>query len=187
MIKYFCDRCGKEMQSGRKIYTGVYDALGVLITTIETPKHLCEKCGQKLDSIKDKLEHEEDFFNMTEEEIRLLSCTFKVGDNVVTSDGRTGVIISICDCDRCKGRGFYEPTVKMDDGDTEYIMISDKDNGFKSYYKIGDQVFGNLDEDFVNKEIKEHQNKLMQLYDQRHRIEKLKQRRDDYEEDDDEN
>lgn len=178
MIKYFCDRCGKEMKSGRKMYTGVYDALGILLTTIGSAKHLCEECSEKLDAIKDQIKYEEDIFDMTDEDIDLLRYTFKVGDNVVTSDGRTGAIRSICYCDRCKERGFYEPKVEMDDGNTEYIMISDKDDGFKSYYKIGDRVFGNLDDESVNKEIKECQKKLMQLYDQRYIIEKLKQRKE---------
>lgn len=179
MIKYFCDRCGKEIQDeGRQIYTGVYDALGVFITTVGAPKHLCNECSIKLEEIKDELEHEEDIFDMTDDDIELLRYTFKVGDNVCTADGRTGVISEICTCDHCKERGFYEPTIKFDDGSTNYIMISEKNNGFKSYYFIGDRVFGNLDDESINKEIKECQNKLMQLYERRHRVEKLKQRKD---------
>ena len=156
MIKFYCDKCGKEITDNVNTVaeeTELVDCHDVVIMKLRSGiSHICDECRY------------ED-----------LTCGFKVGDNVVTSDGRTGVITSICNCDRCKKRGFYEPTAKMDDGNIEYIMISDKDDGFKSYYKIGDKVFGNLDEEPVNKEIKECQKKLMQLYDQRYRIEKLKQ------------
>lgn len=146
MVKYFCDRCGKEMENGRKLYTAVYDALGTLITTIGPAKHLCEECCEKLDAIKDKLEHEEDIFDVTDEDIELLRYTFQVGDKVITSDGRTGTITDICDCDRCKKRGFYEPKVKMDFGASQiWITDTDKENGFISFYRIGDRVFGNVD------------------------------------------
>ena len=159
MIKYFCDRCGKEITGKVNEYTDTTEVINPhtqkVVATWKSVEHICDECEQKE-----------------------LPCGFKVGDIVVTSDGRTGAIRSICYCDRCKERGFYEPKVEMDDGNTEYIMISDKDDGFKSYYKIGDRVFGNLDDESVNKEIKECQKKLMQLYDQRYIIEKLKQRKE---------
>ena len=149
MIKYFCDRCGKEMEKGRKMYTGVYDGLGVLIDYIGVPKHLCEECSEKLEAIKDKLKREEDIFNMTDEDIELLHYPFKVGDEVITDDGKVGKIIDICKCDKCKERGFYEPEVEFDDGDTDYISISDKNDGFGSFYKIGSHIFGNLDDSYL--------------------------------------
>ena len=148
MIKYFCDRCGKEMEKGRKMYIGVYDALGAFITQLGQPKHICEECSAKLDAIKNQLEHEEDIFDMSDEDIELLRYTFKVGDKVITDDGRTGIITDICDCDRCKKRGFYEPRVKMTIGNGQiWITDTDKENGFISFYQIGDQIFGNVDED----------------------------------------
>ena len=154
MIKYFCDRCGKESKGTTycmNVYA--YDGLGCLISYI-CDKHLCEECTEKLVAIKDQLKHEQDILDMTDEDIELLRYTFKVGDKVITDDGRTGTIISICDCDRCKKRGFYEPEVDFGDY-TDYIMISDKEDGFKSYYQIGDRVFGNLDEEPVIKELEE--------------------------------
>ena len=54
------------------------------------------------------------------------TCGFKVGDQVITDDGRVGVIESICDCESCKDRGFYEPRVKMQDG-YDQIWITDTD------------------------------------------------------------
>ncbi len=173
MIKYFGDRCGKEIDKGRQMYTGVYDALGALATYIGTPKHLCEECSEKLDAIKDQLKYEEDIFDMTDEDIDLLRYTFKVGDQVITDDGRTGTIVSICDCESCKARGFYEPTVDFGDY-TDYIMISDKEDGFKSYYQIGDRVFGNLDEESINADIDECEQRMLQLYKQLGTIQELK-------------
>lgn len=101
MIKYFCDKCGKEIESG----------------------NLCPQC-------------------LDEE----LTCGFKVGDVVITDDGKTGVIKSLCTCERCKQRGFYEPKVAIDNDTTPfYISISDRDDGFASFYRIGNRVFGNID------------------------------------------
>lgn len=133
MIKYFCDICGKEIKD--KVHTDIEsaeatDALGNIVGKFATIRHVCDECVY------------ED-----------LSCGFKVGDKVITADGRTGYIKDICTCDKCKNRGFYEPTVTMDDGTSEYIEISDKRNGFKSYYSIGAKVFGNLDEESLLKAI----------------------------------
>ncbi len=101
MIKYFCDRCGKETKG----------------------EHICDECA-----------------------IKELTCGFQVGNKVITADGREGVITHICTCAGCKERGFYEPTILMDDGDETYITKTDKECGFEEYYQIGDHVFGNLDE-----------------------------------------
>ena len=100
MIKYFCDKCGKEIESG----------------------NLCSSCQ--------------------EEE---LTCNFKVGDIVITDDGKTGVIESLCTCSRCKSRGFYEPKVAVDNDVPFYISHVDRDNGFTHFYRIGSRVFGNID------------------------------------------
>ena len=179
MIKYFCDRCGKEMEKGCQMYTGAYDGLGALITYIGAPKHLCEECSEKLDTIKDQLEHEEDIFDMTDEDIELLRYTFKAGDKVVTSDGRTGKIRDICTCDKCKERGFYEANIDYDDESTGWLMISDKKNGFRSYYSIGDRVFGNIDDESVNKELEEISARYNKLIKQKGVINLLKVKMED--------
>lgn len=137
MIKYFCDRCGKETDS----------------------THICEVC-----------EYEE------------LTYGFKVGDQVITDDGRVGTIVDICDCESCKKRGFYEPRVDMTIGEYQiYITDKDKRNGFQNFYKIGDQVFGNIDEQYVlnnieykKKDISDMQRELMQLEAQLNVIQTLK-------------
>ena len=151
MIKYFCDRvgCGKEIkEKATLIPIYAYDGKGIKIVQFGD-KHICEDCAKKLEEIKDTLlsnHYEQDFLQMTDEDIELLRYTFKVGDKVITDDGRTGTITEICICDRCKKRGFYESKVKMDVGmDQIWITDTDKENGFKSFYQIGDRVFGNID------------------------------------------
>ena len=104
MIKYFCDRCGKEISSG----------------------NLCEACG-----------YEE------------LTCGFKVGDEVITSDGRVGAITDFCTCSSCKKRGFYEPEIEMKIGSQTWMTDTDKKNGFECYYKIGKRVFGNINDKYL--------------------------------------
>lgn len=77
-----------------------------------------------------------------------LSCGFKIGDEVITSTGKVGRITHICTCDSCKDRGFYEPRVEVDIGNEPiHITVNDKRDNFSSFYKIGDKVFGNIDED----------------------------------------
>lgn len=155
MIKYFCDRCGKEIKGNVNETTETTEAFsyvsGKVVATWKNITHLCDEC-----------------------EYKDLTCGFKIGDKVITNDGRTGVISEICTCETCKQRGFYEPTVTMDDGTSEYIMISDKNNGFKSYYSIGNKVFGNLDEKSVSKEIDECEDRLLTLYAQLGIITELK-------------
>ena len=162
MIKYFCDRCGKECGKGaRTIERFAYDGLGIKIVWIRND-HLCKECDEKFMSIHDKLKNEDDIFDMTDEEIELLRYTFKVGDKVITSGGCTGIITSICDCYECKMRGFHDMIVDFG-GYRSLIRGSDKENGFKSYYQIGDIVFGNLDEESVCKELDEITERQRQL------------------------
>ena len=135
MVKVYCDKCGKEITSNVNAVVEevkATDVLGTVLVTFPHEVHYCDECQYKE-----------------------LTCGFKVGDKVITDDGRVGVIESICDCDRCKKRGFYEPRVKMTIGECQiYIIDTDKKNGFISFYKIGDQVFGNVDKE-SEKRIKE--------------------------------
>ena len=111
-----------------------------------------------------------------------LSCGFKIGDEVITSTGKVGRITHICTCDFCRDRGFYEPTVEVEIGNNAiYITDSDKRNNFRSFYKIGDQVFGNIDEDDVlynikstKEQIKELQSELIELEAQLNVVKMLK-------------
>ena len=176
MIKYFCDRCGKESKIAYVMDIYAYDALDIKIVQLGY-KHLCEECAKKLATIKDQLKHEQDILDMTDEEIELLRYTFKVGDKVITDDGRVGTITSICGCEKCKERGFYEPKVKMDVGvDQIWITDTDKKDGFRSFYQIGDRVFGSVDAEAskcIRERITELEYEVIQYKTQLNMIKKL--------------
>lgn len=136
MIKYFCDRCGKEIKGNVNETTETTDAFsyvsGKVVATWQSITHICDEC-----------------------EYKDLTCGFKVGDKVITADGRTGTITDICTCDRCKERGFCEPKVQMNIGVCQiWITDTDKENGFRNFYQIGDRVFGNIDKE-ASKDIRE--------------------------------
>lgn len=59
------------------------------------------------------------------------------GDFVETADGRVGYVKYICRCEKCKERGFYEPTVHFTDGEEDCITKYEAENGFKGYKRIG--------------------------------------------------
>ena len=98
---------------------------------------------------------------------------FKVGDKVITSLGEVGVITSICDCDRCKERGFFEPQVKTELGAGHiWITNTDKENGFRSFYQIGDYTFGNIDEESVLTSIKNTKERIAEEVEHLSNLEK---------------
>lgn len=103
---------------------------------------------------------------------------FKVGDKVITSTGQTGVIESICDCKRCKERGFCEPNVKTINGVGKiYITDNDKRVGFKSFYQIGEYLFGNIDKESVGYDIENESRKIEEatnnMYTYKRQLERL--------------
>lgn len=63
--------------------------------------------------------------------------SLREGDFVETVDGRVGYIKSICRCEKCRERGFYEPTVHFTDGEEDCITKYEAENGFKGYKRIG--------------------------------------------------
>lgn len=181
-VKYFCDKCGNEIEkNGVAILINVYDGLGSVLLSEIGRKFLCEECAEKFNMVKDRLEHAEDFFDMTDEDIALMEYDFKVGDTVITSTGEVGIIKSICDCNGCKARGFYEPSVKTINGDyTIWITDTDKSNGFASFYQIGKYKFGNIDKESVernieweNTNIKEASKRLEEYESQLRRLKRL--------------
>ena len=146
MIKVYCDKCSKEIAGNVNQsveHNEVKDALGITLFVLPKIIHLCDEC-----------QYDE------------LTCGFKVGDMVVTDDGRVGIIESICDCDRCKDRGFYEPKVETIIGnDKIWISDTDKKNGFINFYRIGDQVFGNIDktaDEYIRERITDLQHELVE-------------------------
>ena len=77
--------------------------------------------------------------------INITDIQFHEGDFVENSDGKIGYISSICYCDECKERGFFEPTITYSDGTTDYInSYSIKSVPF-DYKQIGTQKFSTED------------------------------------------
>lgn len=151
MIKLYCDKCGKEIRDqATSITCYARDNLGGVIV-VACQKELCEECNEKYEKIKNRLKYPDDIFNMTDEEISLLEYDFKIGDEVIWADGQKGIINDVCHCGECKERGFYELFVTVGEEEQDYITISDKENEFKNFYKIGNHIFGNLDMETAKK------------------------------------
>ena len=70
---------------------------------------------------------------------------FHEGDYVESSDGKIGYISSICYCDECKKRGFFEPTITYSDGTTDYISNYSVKTVSSDYKQIGTQKFSTKD------------------------------------------
>ena len=66
---------------------------------------------------------------------------FHVGDYVEDIDGNVGYIDFICDCDKCKERGFNEPRIRYTSGETDYITVYQLEHLDKSYKRIGKYEF----------------------------------------------
>lgn len=145
MIKVFCDKCSKEITDNVNTVIEETEAKNGCNNTVikfaSASYQYCDECMEKG-----------------------LTCGFKVGDEAITSTGEVGKIISFCTCQFCKERGFYEPTVEVEIGNNPiYITDNDKRNNFSSFYKIGDRVFGNIDEDAVKDSIKSVKEQVYQL------------------------
>lgn len=144
MIKVFCDRCGKEITDNVNTVTEETEAIDCrdnVVAKWTDIAHYCDECMRND-----------------------LTYGFKVGDQVITSTGQVGKIIDICTCDSCKERGFYEPKVEVEIGSEKiYITDNDKRVNFRSFYKIGDKVFGNIDEDTLRDDIKSTKKQITEL------------------------
>ncbi len=70
---------------------------------------------------------------------------FHEGDFVENNDGKIGYISSICHCDECKRRGFFEPTITYSDGTTDYISNYSVKTVSSDYKQIGTQKFSTED------------------------------------------
>ena len=162
MIKIFCDKCGKEITDNVNTIKEEVEAVSgerVVGKFTSASYQYCDECMKNG-----------------------LTCGFKIGDEAMTSTGKVGTLTDICTCDRRKERGFYEPTVEIEIGnDAIYITDNDKRNNFRSFYKIGDKVFGNIDEDDVlynikstKEQIKELQSELIELEAQLNVVKMLK-------------
>ena len=79
------------------------------------------------------------------EENNTTDIQFHEGDYVENSDGKIGYISSICHCDECKKRGFFEPTITYSDGTTDYISNYSVKIVWCDYKQIGSQKFSTED------------------------------------------
>ena len=66
---------------------------------------------------------------------------FHVGDYVEDINGNVGYIDFICDCDKCKERGFNEPRIHYISGEEDYITVYQLDHLDKLYRRIGKYEF----------------------------------------------
>ena len=162
MIKIFCNECGKEIVDNPHTVattTDIKDNHGATLLVLRGKTlHYCDECHHKK-----------------------LTCGFKVGDQVITDDGRVGIITDFCECENCKKRGFYEPTIKMIIGNGS-IRITDRDKelGFTSFYQVGGRVFGNVNKqsvidaiEYKKEEITNNEIELINLKSQLNMIKKL--------------
>ena len=79
------------------------------------------------------------------EENNITDIQFHEGDYVENNDGKIGYISSICHCDECKKRGFFEPTITYSDGTTDYISNYSVKTVSSDYKQIGTQKFSTED------------------------------------------
>lgn len=175
MVKLICDKCCEEVSNLHRVieYTEAKDAFGS--TLMQWYKHtheLCDKCHDRFE--RSNLDVA-DFMNCSIEELLLFDDAFKVGDEVITSTGQVGTIVDICTCDDCKERGFYEPTVEMTDGEVMYVTDRQKNNGFSNFYKIGNHIYGNINEETLLSDINQTKNKMLELTARRRALAKQAQ------------
>lgn len=108
-----------------------------------------------------------------DETINIRDYKFKIGDEVVTTEGVKGRISSICTCVKCRTRGFFEPTWIDDYGDCNYITVYQAKCGFKGFYKIGDYRFHDFDKASVYSDLSYCEKELRRLKQQLSLMEKL--------------
>ena len=163
-----CEKC--KMRNARVKVIEQHDKV-----TVAT--HLCNECYERYSQLHLDIH---DFLNFSEKELNFLEATFRVGDEVITSTGKVGTIVDICTCKNCQERGFYEPTVETKIGNGRiYITDNDKRVNFRSFYKIGERVFGNIDKDkllydmkCINEEINDLTRRQMEFIKQLEVIDK---------------
>lgn len=124
-LKYFCEIINSL--NFKKVYTldNHSDVSTALLNNCknDNPKDYIKKAMSKLVNAKEP------------------KYDFRVGDYVEDIDGNVGYIDFICDCDKCRERGFNEPRICYKSGETDYITVHQLDNLEKSYRRIGKYEF----------------------------------------------
>ena len=82
---------------------------------------------------------------ITPKENNITDIQFHEGDYVENNEGKIVYISSICHCDECKKRGFFEPTITYSDGTTDYISNYSVKTVSSDYKQIGLQKFSTED------------------------------------------
>ena len=85
MIKYFCDRCGKEIS-----YANGYTIPPMMKNENGIMHHggffICNECYHKWREVKDRVS-DIDFVEMSDKELQPYRCDFKIGDKVLVISG----------------------------------------------------------------------------------------------------
>lgn len=102
---------------------------------------------------------------------------FYIGDEVITTDGVIGRITSVCTCDRCRERGFYEPFWAGEDKWEHCIDIYTAKTGFAGFYKIGKYYFNDFNKGEVLRDMAYHEDEIKKLRKQLKVIDEIEKRR----------
>ena len=176
MIKLICDKCLEEVSHLNTVveYDDAKDVYGAILCSF--PRTIGEFCDSCYDEFKTLDINITDFMQISKNELDLLKNTFKVGDEVITATGKVGKITDICTCEKCKERGFYEPSVEVEVGyDGIWITDRAKESNFASFYKIGNHIYGNIDEDEVDAHLKYVDLQMDELTKQKSELHKQKE------------
>jgi hypothetical protein len=76
--------------------------------------------------------------NKDKREVLFMDIDFKVGLWLKNIDGEIFQVIKICDCSKCKERGFYEPVITDCKYNHDYITVSEYETGFKNWIATSD-------------------------------------------------
>lgn len=160
MIKYYCDKCGNEViGEGKEYVLFAKDGCGVKLVRLPQNCQLCYECAKEFEEssldIEDFLELQDGKFEYAKK------YNFKVGDIVITSSGKVGVIT---DLDHYGERKDFSILVATSIGVGRiYITDNDLRCGFASFYQIGNYLFGFIDEDTVDYDIKQTEESIYKL------------------------
>lgn len=99
---------------------------------------------------------------------------FNIGDEVITTEGIRGKITSVCHCDKCQERGFYEPFWIAEDGKFEHcIDIYEAKSEFACFYKIGKYRFNDFNKGEILRALASYEDGIKLLKKQLRVIEEI--------------
>ena len=155
-VRYFCDRCEKEFRSnGLLVPIYARDSKGVVLMACGEGL-LCEECAKKFNKIKNCLSHEENFFNMTDEDIYKMESELNMKIYMV----------ELHDYDRDKAVGYFTEYKKAKSCCKYLNRAEPSEYDFK--WKVIDYNPDETDYDSLNKKLDEqkqlkHEEKLERI------------------------